>query len=248
MKSSPDRKAVIMQPTYLPWLGYFDLIDQTDIFVFLDNVQFQKQSWQQRNQIRSNEGLEWITVPVRIKKRFGQLIRDVEINPVKFPEKQIKKIHQHYSRASYFNDYYEEFSGVLTDAVKNLSLCDLNITMIEWFCSKLSLSSDFIRSSELKAEGKRAELLVNILGELDIDTYISPIGSLEYIKDDINYFQDNKITVLFSNYVHPEYNQIYKPFIEYASIIDLLMNEGDGSAEILRSGRREPTHISKLVS
>lgn len=120
--------------------------------------------------------------------------------------------------------------------------------MIKWFCSKLSLSSHFIRSSELTAKGKRSELLVNILKEIDTDTYISPFGSSVYIKDDIDYFRKNKITVLFSNYVHPKYNQTYKPFIEFASIIDLLMNEGNKSTNILRSGRRELIHVNELIS
>ena len=94
-------------------LGYFDLIDQTDTLVFLDDVQFEKQSWQQRNKLRTPNGLEWITVPVLIKGRFGQLIKDVTINPVNFPDKHIKQIKQNYSRALSFPVYFEELTNLV---------------------------------------------------------------------------------------------------------------------------------------
>ncbi len=239
--------AVITQPTYLPWLGYFDLIDQADIFVFLDTVQFEKQSWQQRNKIRTSKGLEWITVPALIKGRFGQLIKDVELNPIKFPDKHIKQIRQNYSQSPFFEAYYEEFSDILAKESEASSLCDVNIGIVKWLCSKLSLKIDFVRSSELKATGKRSELLVNILKEINADSYLSPLGSLDYIKNDYCIFEKNNVAVTFQNYTHPEYRQIYKPFMPYASIIDLLFNEGERGLKIIRSGRKESFQAKELI-
>ena len=239
--------AVIMQPTFLPWLGFFDLIDQADFFVFLDSVQFEKQSWQQRNKIRTHKGLEWITVPVLIRGRFGQLIKDAQINQVKFPHKHIKQIRQNYNRAPYFKTYDEELCDVLRKGGEDLSLCNLNIRIIKWVSSKLSLSTQFVRSSELDTTGKRSELLVNILKKLNTHMYLSPLGSLNYIKNEYHFFHENKITFFFNNYVHPEYNQTYRPFIPYASIIDLLFNEGDKSIDIIRSGRRKPINGEDLI-
>lgn len=236
-----------MQPTYLPWIGYFNLISQADYFVCLDNVQFEKQSWQQRNRILTKKGFEWVTVPVLIKGRFGQLIKDVEISPVKFAEKHIKQIKQNYSRAQYFDDYADEFFDCLIENSKNFSLCDLNISLIKWFCSKLTLPINFLRASELKSIGKRSELLVNILKELGADHYLSPFGSFDYIKEEYKAFKQNKITVLFEQYDHPEYKQLDNEFIPYASIIDLIFNEGPKSKSIIVSGKRDNLNIEEII-
>jgi len=247
MRSGKPGTIVIMQPSYLPWVGYFSLVDQASVFVFLDTVQFEKQSWQQRNRIRTPKGLEWITVPVFIKGRFGQLIREVEINPERFPDKHMKQIRQNYSRAPYFKTYEEEFFDVLRRASQRFSLSDLNIALIEWISAKLTLSARFIRSSQLRAMGKRTELLVQILRELGASDYLSPLGSLEYIRTEYSLFVENEIDVTFQNYVHPEYRQTYTPFVPYASVIDVLFNEGERSIDVIRSGDMAPLQAKELI-
>ena len=240
-------KVVIMQPMYLPWLGYFDLIDQADAFVYLDNVQFEKQTWQQRNKLRTPNGLEWITVPVLIKDRFGQLIKDVTINPVNFPDKHIKQIRQNYSRAPRFPDYFERLAHIFATKAKDGLLCELNISLIEWMASQLSISTRFVRSSELGLTGKRTQLLVNILKHLGAKTYLSPLGSWDYLKDEWRLICENDIEIEFQNYSHPQYRQVYHPFVPYASVIDLLMNEGELSAAIIRSGRKDSIRPEELM-
>ena len=106
-------KVAISQPTYLPWIGYFDLIDQVDRFVFLDTVQFEKRSWQQRNRIRTAEGLLFLTVPVIVKGRFEQKIKDVEIESPFFVRKHLRTIESNYRRAPFFGQYFEELAGLL---------------------------------------------------------------------------------------------------------------------------------------
>ena len=232
-----------MQPTFLPWLGYFDLIDQADVFVFLDHVQFEKQSWQQRNQIRTPNGLEWITIPTLIKGRFGQSIKDAEINRTISNRKIIKQIHQNYSRAVFFNPFFDECKNLFENAYESGNLCNLNIMIIEWLSARFSISVDFIRSSDLDARGNRTELLANILGELNVKNYISPAGSAVYLDKERHLFLENSISVCYQNYEHPEYQQVYQPFMPYASCIDLLFNKGPESLEIIRSGRREPFNL-----
>lgn len=235
-----------MQPTYMPWVGYFNYIDQADYFVFLDNVQFQKQSWQQRNQLRGLKGLEWITVPVYIKNRFGQLIREVAIKQDRFPEKHIKQIRQNYSRAPYFKLYADEFFALLEEGTESGSLCELSIMIIEWLCAKLSISTSFVLASDLHATGKRTELLVNILDELGATTYISPRGSMGYLQEALEHFEQKGISVLYDNYEHPMYSQPYTPFVPYASTFDLLVNEGEKAGAILRSGHRPFTSAREV--
>lgn len=248
-QSAPaSKKVVIMQPTYLPWLGYFDLIDQADIFVFLDMVQFEKQSWQQRNRIRSHKGLEWVTVPTLIKGRFGQLIKDVEIREEIFVTNHLKQMAHNYQKAKAWKDYCDDFSHALKEAAGKKMLCRLNIKLIEWLCSRLQIRTQFVSASELDVSGKRSELLVSILKRLGADIYISPQGSAEYLQADYAFFQENGISIFFQDYNHPEYEQSYKPFVPFASVIDLLFNQGQMSREILLSGRRQLIPFNMMVA
>ena len=231
--------AVIIQPTYLPWLGYFDLIDQSTVFVFLDNVQFQKRSWQQRNQIRTPKGLEWLTIPVSVKGRYHQLIREVEImQSSSFPHDHIRAIELNYRRAPYFNNYFPKLREILSE--EETLLHKLNIRLIHWLASEIGIEAKFELSSQFPAQGRRSELLVDVCKAVDAHRYFSPIGSATYLSEEREVFRRNSIEVLFHNYDHPEYQQAFEPFIPYASAIDLLFNEGSNSLDVIRSGRKEP--------
>ncbi len=237
---------VAMQPTYLPWLGYFDLIDQSTVIVFLDSVQFAKRSWQQRNQIRSSRGLEWLTVPVRVKGRYHQLIREAEImQPSSFPHDHIRAIELNYRRAPYFDTYFPKLREILTEA--ETLLYKLNMQIIRWLTSEIGIGARFELGSVLGAQGNRSELLVDICKLVDAYIYLSPMGSAAYLTKEHQIFQKNNIEVLFHNYNHPEYQQVFQPFIPYASALDLLFNEGDGSLDIIRSGRKESLTLQDIL-
>jgi hypothetical protein len=236
-----ETTAVIMQPSCLPWLGYFDLVDQAGTFVFLDNVQFEKQSWQQRNRVRGHGGLEWLTVPVLMKGRSGQVISEVEINRSVRPDKFLRQVRQHYGRAPFFERYADGFEAVFTPAYEAGNLCEFNIALITWLCSCLSLATPMLRSSRLKAAGKRSGLLVEILREIGAARYLSPRGSSVYLEAERELFERQGISVAYQNFRHPEYRQVYKPFVPFASCIDLLFNEGERSLGIIRSGRLPAT-------
>ena len=235
-----------MQPTYLPWLGYFDLIDQSTIFVFLENVQFEKRSWQQRNQIRTPKGLEWLTIPVNVKGRYNQLVREVEIvQSSAFPHDHIRAIEFYYRRAPYFNNYFPKLKEILTEEVT--LLCKLTIRLIRWIASEIGINAKFELGSQFPAHGPRSELLVDICKAVDAHRYLSPIGSAAYLSTEYEIFHQNNIEVLFQNYDHPEYPQVYQPFIPYASAIDLLFNHGSKSLDVIRSGRKEPLTLLDIL-
>lgn len=224
-----------MQPTYLPWMGYFDLIDQADTFVFLDDVDFTKQSWQQRNRIKTPNGVQWLTVPILWRGHSGQKILDVIINQTsKYKEKHIKTITQSYGKAPFFNLYFEEFSSILVKPYQLLG--NLNIDLIAWLCEKLGIYTKLIRSSGLNVNGKKVQRLINILRAFDADCYLSPPGSRKYIEEN-NLFVSEDIELIYHNYQHPHYNQLHGDFVPYLSIIDLISNEGSKSLDIIRKGR-----------
>src|ERR1700716_2155845 len=155
-------KVAIAQPTYLPWLGYFDLIDQVDHFILLDSVQFVKQSWQQRNRIKTPTGLQWLTVPVVFRGRLGQQIKDVEIREPDFWRDHLRTIELSYRRAPFFSQYFPEFSEILQDSGSGRLLAELNIDLIGWFRRTLGVQTPMVRSSTMNHVGRRSTLLINL--------------------------------------------------------------------------------------
>ena len=229
------RTAVIMQPTYLPWIGYFDLMDQCDVFVILDSVQFDKRSWQQRNRIKTPKGELTLTVPVLSKGRFDQSIREVEIDQTKnFQESHLKAIKYNYAKAKYFNQYFGGLEGILFKEHKLLA--GLNVDLILWLKDILNIKSELLRSSNLAVSGKKAELLVNICRLIGAQRYVSPVGAKVYMEG-ADIFKTNGIALCYQNFCHPSYHQLFGDFIPSLSVIDLLFNEGQKSLDMIRSER-----------
>jgi len=223
-----------MQPTYLPWIGYFALINSVDHFVLLDSVQFEKRSWQHRNQIKTISGAALLSVPVTTKGRFYQKINEVEIDKEqKFENKHIKTIEQNYKKTNFHSKYSEELYNLLLTNDGNLS--NLNCNLINFFMTTFDINTPITRSSRMIAEGAKDELLFNLCREVGATHYISPPGSAEYL-DNSNFFKNSDISYSYFNYLHPEYHQLYGDFLPYMSIIDLLFNHGDRGIEIFMSG------------
>lgn len=224
-----------MQPTYLPWIGYFDLIDQADIFVFLDSVQFNRRSWQQRNRVKGHDQVLWLTVPVLSKGRRDQRILAVEIDQsAGFPEKHLRTISYLYEKAPFFDNHFGQLSAILRKAHHRLA--DLNIEVIRWLCSELGITTDLMTSSSLAVDGTKVDLLVSICQTLGAQRYISAEGSRGYIEEN-NLFEAKGIELVYHAYSHPEHTQLHGPFVPYMSVLDLLFNEGPRSLSIIRTGR-----------
>lgn len=222
-----------MQPTYLPWLGYFALIDLADVFVLLDDVQFDRRSWQQRNRIKGPNGEILLTVPVRKASRDTQICSiDINYDQV-FPEAHIANIERNYGKSPYLSHAWEPIRSVLETRVGGLAA--LNICLIETLTSQLGLDVDFVRSSELSADGRRDEYLSRICVELGGTTYLSPEGSRPYLENSVH-FKTCGVRVEYLEFIHPTYSQQFGPFIDYLSVVDLLFNAGPDAVNVLRSG------------
>jgi WbqC-like protein family len=241
-------KIAIAQPTYLPWLGYFDLLDQVDQFVLLDNVQFEKQSWQQRNRIKTPTGLQWLTVPVVFRGRLGQRIADVEIREPEFWRDHLRAIELNYRRAPFFERYFGEVSKQIQSQADQRSLSQLTTGMLHWFRSKLGIRTPIVQASRLAVQGRRTDLLAEICASLGATVYLSPLGSADYLLNELAILTDRGIEVTFHHYEHPEYRQLFPPFQPYACLLDLLFNEGENALTVIRSGRRTPFLPNEVVS
>ena len=227
----------IHQPQYLPWLGYFDKIAQADIFILLDDVQFKKNEWQNRNRIRVKDGWQWLTVPVL--HNFGQPINEVLINnDVGWRNKHLNSLAVNYSHARYFSEYIDFFKEAYACHWQKLS--EINIYFIKAMMKFLGLKTKLIVSSELNAEGESSARLINICKMLKSDTYLAGAGGCGYM--DMKMFEKEKINVLTQDFQHPVYDQCWPKDVEgfepFMSVVDLLFNCGKNSLEIITSGRR----------
>ncbi len=227
--------ATILQPTYMPWLGYFEMLDSTELFVILDHVQFSKQSWQQRNRIKTRNGTKWLTVPVK-KSAIDTPICEINIsynhgNPLK---EHKEKIINAYSNAPYFDDYFQYFDDIFSKPYQMLR--DLNVDLIRKINEILGIETEFFYSSELDLNlnlGKTKKL-IEICEIIGIDEFYEANAGQNFI--DISLFNESKIKIRFQKFEHPIYPQLYNEFVPYMSVIDLLFNLGDNSLSLIRKG------------
>lgn len=222
----------IHQPQYLPWLGYFDKIDRSDIFVFLDNVQFKKNEWQNRNKIKTAQNWQWLSVPVIHK--FTQKICEVEINnTVQWGKKHLNALITNYSKAPFFAEYAAFFGQTYAQEWKNL--VEINIHLIKYLAKALGISNKkFVTASSCNSREGRTERLVDICQQLGGDVYLSGRDGANYL--DLDEFKREGIEVIFQNYEHPHYPQLFGDFEPYMSVVDLLFNCGSESLSILSKG------------
>ena len=218
----------IHQPNYLPWLGYFNKIARSDVFVVFDDVQFpvgKKGFFGNRNQIKTNSGQLWLTVPVLDRSKCKDF-NEIKINYNGWNEKHIKNIANFYGKSEYFDVYYQDIENILLEEYDNFS--DLSVKLITYFMYCMNIDTKIVYSSELCKDVDLTGLdkIFYILEKLNTDTYISSDGpgSRRYIKEDD--FNNKNINLIWQNFEHPTYKQMYGDFISHLSVIDLLFNNG----------------------
>lgn len=219
-------RVAILQPHYLPYSGMFGIIDSVDLFIFYDDVQFSPQSWQQRNKIKTLQGVKWLSVPVRF--HLGDNIKDVLVDGVKWRKKHLETIKQSYSKAPKF----EEFRHILKVYEEQWThLNNLNQYLICLLCANLKLNlPKFISSSDLGHEGAKTDRVVSVLRQVKATEYVSGMAGRNYLEK--KKFGDIKLK--WFDYHHPEYPQ-RGSFVPYLSIIDMLFN-ADNPLELIRAG------------
>jgi hypothetical protein len=221
----------ILQPGYLPWLGFFEQICRCDVFVLYDDVQFERGSWRNRNRIKTPSGPHWLTVPVLRKGEGFCLIKDVVINSsVPWQKKHIKAIAQHYSKAPFFGHYAEGLFDILNRPWR--FLIDLDVELIYWLVTELSIETPIVLSSDLGIPGDNVQRLIGIIHSLGGNHFYEGSAGKNYI--DVRLFEKEGIFVTFQEYGHPRYPQLYGDFMSHLSIIDLLFNCGPESLHILK--------------
>lgn len=220
----------IHAPSYLPWPIFFDKVTNCDIFVFLDDIQYKKNEYQNRNRLRTKEDPIHITIPV--KSSITDKINEVRIdNSKNWKEKHKKTIEINYKKYPYFNSYWDDLEKIYE---KNYDLLiDINLETINFLLKKLKINTKTIFSSELGIRKKGSDRLLEICKSLNAKTYFSGRYGTNFIKE--KDFTDNKIQIKFQEYNLCKYQQKYKPFIPDLSTLDVLFNNGEQSKKIIKS-------------
>jgi hypothetical protein len=235
-------KCVIMQPTYLSWSGYFNLISNADVFIFLDDVQYEKSSWQNRNRILLNGKPHWITASA-LKGSLSQLICQTKTEDKhNWRKKNYKLLESTYRKHPYGKDMLEIVDLILDESLNYLA--ELNISLIMRFCEKLNIKTSFYKSSELNVTGQRSDRLLKFCQHFGCDEYLSPIGSAEYLKED-GVFDNAPVKLSFQEYTPRFYEQKgATEFVSHLSIVDVVANLGwEQATEYVRHGQVESGQI-----
>jgi hypothetical protein len=225
-----ERVAVILQPSYLPWLGYFAQLHRSDVFVVYDDVQFDKHGWRNRNRIKTAQGAQWLTVPVLTYKQNWPTNRAIAIdNTQHWRKKHLASLRQNYAKAPFFADYIDTLDDLLTRDWP--SLFDLNMAAFRQLMKSLGIVRELRFASELGVDGDPVDRLIGMCKKVGASRFFEGAAGRDYIADDR--FRAAGIAIEYQDYRHPVYPQLHGEFVPYLSVVDLLFNCGPRSLEIL---------------
>jgi hypothetical protein len=226
------KKVAILQSNYIPWKGYFDLIAYVDEFVLLDDVQYTRRDWRNRNKIKTPRGEQWLSVPVQIKGKYLQKINEAKIDGKEWQKSHWRIIKENYSNAEFFHEIESWLEPLyINNYFSNLS--KMNRDFIEAICAYLSINTIISNSSDYELVDGRIDRLINICKQSGATQYISGPSAKEYIDDKL--FKSNNIKLCWFDYSgYPEYTQLWGEFKHDLSIIDLLFNCGKDAPNYMR--------------
>ena len=227
-------RCAILQPSYLPWRGYFHQIEKADVFVFYDDVQYDKHGWRNRNRIKTANGSQWITVPVAARGNVVDAlpISQVRIADRKWPGKHLASIRQAYAKAPHVDRCLALIEPLLQGNQE--LLVDLTIPLTEALARELGIQTEFVRSSALGVEGDRMDRLMGVLERVGATHYISGPSAGDYM--DRDRLDRAGVSLEYMEYDYPEYRQLHPPYDPQVSVIDLIAMEGDAAPALIWGG------------
>jgi hypothetical protein len=229
-----NKRVAIVQSNYIPWKGYFDLINSVDEFILFDDAQYTRRDWRNRNKIKTPHGPAWLTIPVAVKGKYLQRIRDTQVEGTSWASDHWRTIVQFYSKAPHFPTYRSVFEGLYLDC-QEWSLSQINYRFLSAICGILGISTRISRSMDYSLnEGGKTERLVSLCQQAGARVYVSGPAAKNYIEPEL--FGEANIELQYFDYgCYPEYHQMYPPFVHDVSIVDLLLNEGPRAREFMKS-------------
>jgi hypothetical protein len=230
------KKVAIIQSNYIPWKGYFDIINRVDEFILFDDVQYTRRDWRNRNKIKTPHGSQWLTIPVDVKGKYLQKIKDTRISDPEWGKKHWKTIAFNYSRAKYFKEYHDFFEELYLSSQEKF-LSAINYRFLKALCQLLGIKTQLSQSMDYQVIDGETERLVDLCKQCRATEYLSGPSARNYI--DAALFTTEGIVLNYIDYTgYPEYEQLCPPFEHAVSIIDLIFNTGyDAHKYMLSFGR-----------
>jgi len=227
------KRIAIVQSNYIPWKGYFDLINAVDEFVLYDDMQYTRRDWRNRNKLKTPQGLKWITIPVDNKGKYYQKINETVVSDHDWATNHWKTVKQLYSKAEFFVNYEDIFSDLYLSC-NDLHLSKINFRFISAINSILGIKTKISWSSDYVLEEGRTEKILGICRQAEADVYVSGPSAKTYF--DVSLANNYGIHVEWMDYSgYPVYRQLYPPFDHGVSILDLIFNEGPSAMSFIQS-------------
>jgi hypothetical protein len=228
------KSIAILQSDYIPWKGYFDLINSVDEFIIYDEAQFTVRDWRNRNIIKTRNGLKWLTIPVKVKGRYTQKIGDTLVADNNWPEKHWESIRHNYKSTPYYTQYSDSFEKIFWESRDIDRLSDINRLFIVHLNDILGIQTVISESKNYRLEGNNNEKIISICKEAGAQNYVTGPSAKAYLNEKL--FEKESIGITWFDYSgYPEYHQNYPPFEHRVSIIDLIFNCGEKASEYMKS-------------
>lgn len=226
------KRIFISQSNYIPWKGFFDTLACSDIYVLYDDMQYTRRDWRNRNRIKTSNGLKWLTIPVEVKGKYHQKIKDTRISDPLWNEKHWDILHQNYRNAPCYKDISDWLKPLYLNC-KHLFLSEINYHFISGINNYLGIETELKFSSEFSLHEERTLRLVNICEELQANDYITGPSAKNYIDNEP--FKDKNISLTFMDFEnYSEYDQLYPPFEHSVTILDLLFQKGSKASHFMK--------------
>ena len=221
------------QPVYMPWLGLFHKISLADTYCIFDDVQYTKKDFVNRNRIKTKDGPLWLTVPVESANHHELKIKNVKVIQDGWQTKHFKSIQSAYAKSRFYSDYIDQIEELFM-AKKWAFLVDLNKAWLDFGLRSLEIEVNIHKASDFHFEGSKSDLVASMCSQLQANSYI--FGELGADYAEVSTFKKIGVSIHFQKYIHPTYTQLHGEFVSHLSFLDLLLNEGPKSREILLSG------------
>lgn len=231
------KKVAILQSNYVPWKGYFDLINSVDEFILYDDMQYTRRDWRNRNRIKTAQGVNWMTIPVNVTGRYYQSIKDTEISDPEWKEQHWRTLQHCYAHAPFFPQYREQFEQLYRNS-DDVRLSAINHRFLKAICEILGIRTRISWSMDYQLVEGKTERLVDLCRKAGGQRYLAGPSSRDYL--DENLFQEAGIEVKYFDYAgYPEYPQLYPPFEHAVTILDLIFNVGPHATRYMKSFDRD---------
>jgi hypothetical protein len=228
-----SKKLAIVQSNYIPWKGYFSLINSVDEFILFDDMQYTRRDWRNRNKIKTPNGLMWLTIPIQVKNKSSQKIKEAVISDPDWNRRHWKSIVHNYRKAKHFHHYKDLFEELYLGCDEKF-LSQINYRFLTAICSLLGIKTTLSWSMDYHLINGKTERLIDLCKQTGATTYISGPTAKGYIDEEL--FRTEDITLQYMDYTgYVEYTQLFPPFEHKVSIIDLIFNMGSDAPKYMES-------------